>query len=459
MRQLSFLIPILALVGHLGSALVSASPSERALIRVAAAQADRISAQYGLSPVATMVDGAEQLVVAEGSGGMFFEQIAALLQGDPDIYGIERAVTARLPGLASVASSQPTRSDVLAELTRQGEASTPCWSLANVGSLWNGFVAQGMSSLIHLSAAQAESQGCGAGATVAIIDTAVDVDHPLLRDAVITGYDLRDGRPGVPVGKLDQSVMAILESANSNAVVMGLADVAMLERSMAPVVDPALAATLQGEDLPTFFGHGTMVAGLVRLVAPGARILPLQAFDDSGQAELLDIIRAVYFAVENGADVINMSFSLDTPSDELHRAIRYAHDHGVVCVAAAGNQAERDKVYPAAFSRAVGVAATDNADQLSDFSNYGSALVSLAAPGTGVISTYPAGLFAAGWGTSFSTPIVSGALALIHDASQAAKAHKQILVLSQGSVRLEGLESQIGSGRIDVLEVVRAAAP
>lgn len=463
MRQRSFLFPILALILSICAATVSAAQPERVLIRVSAAQAERVYAQYGLRAITTIQDGAEQLVLVEGSEGMLFEQIAALLQGDADVEGLEPGVVAELPDLASVSGVLPARSDVADDLIRQGELTAPCWSLYGPSAPWSGFADQRLTSLIHVDEAQAESFGCGAGATVAIIDTAVDVDHPLLADAVLASYDFRGGLPGVPAGKLNQSVMAILEATPSDSVVAGLGDLVMLDRSMAPLVDPASVSSFRPEDLPPFFGHGTMVAGLVRLVAPGARILPLQVFDDSGQADLLDVIQAIYFAVENGADVINMSFSVDSASSELRQAIDHARKQGVVCVAAAGNQAGKTHVYPAALSHTVGVAATDSEDRLSDFSNYGSSLVSLAAPGTGVISTYPAGLFAAGWGTSFSTPIVSGALALIHDAAlqqdKVAEAQKQVLALAQGSVRLEGLEGKIGSGRIDILEVVRAVTP
>ena len=107
-----------------------------------------------------------------------------------------------------------------------------------------------------------------------------------------------------------------------------------------------------------------------------------------------------------------MSFSIDGESDELARAIDYAVRRGSLCVAAAGNDGASVLVYPAAIPEAIGVAATDLDDFVAPFSNYGNDLVKLAAPGVAVITTYPGGGWAAASGTSFSTPWVSGGIAL-----------------------------------------------
>jgi subtilisin family serine protease len=85
----------------------------------------------------------------------------------------------------------------------------------------------------------------------------------------------------------------------------------------------------------------------------------------------------------------------------------------VICVAAAGNSGEQTTVYPAALKGVIDVASTSNSDTQSTFSNYGAPPVWLAAPGEGVMTTYPFGTSAAGWGTSFSTPLVTGTTALM----------------------------------------------
>lgn len=81
-----------------------------------------------------------------------------------------------------------------------------------------------------------------------------------------------------------------------------------------------------------------MVMGVIHLVAPAARLLPLKTFRSDGTGFLSDIVRAVYYAVENNANVINMSFDTQTNSQELRTALSYANQNNIICVASAGNQ-------------------------------------------------------------------------------------------------------------------------
>lgn len=114
-------------------------------------------------------------------------------------------------------------------------------------------------------------------------------------------------------------------------------------------------------------------------------------------------------------------------------------------MASAGNDGKDELVYPAALSNVMGVASTSNNDTRSFFSNYGQDIVWVAAPGEAVISTYPFGTYAAGWGTSFSAPMVSGAVALLLNVqsncnqSQAAQAiaHAKLLTPDLGNRRLD----------------------
>jgi len=147
-------------------------------------------------------------------------------------------------------------------------------------------------------------------------------------------------------------------------------------------------------------------------VAPTALIMPLKAFQADGTSNLFDILRAIYYAVDRGARVINMSFSTEQRSAEMRRAINYAVSRGVICVSSTGNNGARLRVYPAAFGNVLGVGSTSNRDARSTFSNFG-ADVTLAAPGEGIITTYPGGHYAAAWGTSFSAAFVSGGAALL----------------------------------------------
>jgi len=107
-----------------------------------------------------------------------------------------------------------------------------------------------------------------------------------------------------------------------------------------------------------------------------------------------------------------VSFDYTSYSSELANAIKYANRNSVVSVASAGNDGEQIMVYPGGLTAVIDVASTSNSDIQSVFTNYGAPPVWLAAPGEGVMTTYPWGTWAAGWGTSFSAPFVSGTAAL-----------------------------------------------
>jgi subtilisin family serine protease len=241
---------------------------------------------------------------------------------------------------------------------------------------------------------------------------------------------------------LDQSTTAILDQ--STTAILDKNHVVVLNQSTTAILDQSTTAILDRANLPAAFGHGTMVAGLVHLVAPGAKIMPVKVFTGAGAATLSGIVDGIYFAVDNGADVISMSFSSPTGSKALKTAIKYANSHGVICVASVGNDGQNTTVYPAGYN-VIGVASTDNSMRRSVFSNYGS-VVTLAAPGEGVITLYPANSYAAGWGTSFSTPLVAGAAALLLERgptneSQAAQALSQAIPIGQ----------QLGAGELNLL--------
>jgi thermitase len=191
---------------------------------------------------------------------------------------------------------------------------------------------------------------------------------------------------------------------------------AVVNQSTMAVVNQAVATALEQPQYAAF-GHGTMTAGIVHLVAPTAQILPLKAFSANGTGYLSSVIAAVIWGTQQGANVLNMSFDVTTYSNELARAINYAAKNGVVLVASAGNNGLQMMVYPAGLANVMGVASVSDADTLSTFSNYGSPPVWVAAPGEAIISTYPFATYAAGWGTSFSTPFVAGTAALFQSAT------------------------------------------
>jgi len=310
-------------------------------------------------------------------------------------------------------------------------------------TVWRGYVTQTGNQLIQTDATHSSFNVAGSGVTVAVIDTGVDPTNPVLQNLLVSGYDFtRNSKGGSEKADVSQSTVAVLDQAKP----------AQVNQSTVAVLDQSTVAVLDSQQYAAF-GHGTMVSGIVHLVAPQANIMPLKSFTADGSGYDSDILRAIYYAVKNGANVINMSFSYSTSSPELANAINYAANNGVILVASAGNDGKQVSVYPGALPNVIDVASTSNKDRVSSFSNYGAPPVWMAAPGEAVVTTYPWGTYAAGWGTSFSTPFVSGAAALLVNVS--AKCNQ-----SSGHNALAHAQwisaPQVGNGRLDTYQAVQA---
>ena len=309
-------------------------------------------------------------------------------------------------------------------------------------TVWHGYVAQPAAELIRIDDTHSAFNVAGAGVIVAVIDTGVDPTHPVLKGVLLPGYDFTRNQNGA-------SEKADVSGAAPDS---GSASAASVNQRTVAVLDQRTVAVLDGEKYSAF-GHGTMTAGLVHLVAPQAKIMPLKAFHADGTAYSSDILRAIYYAVQNGADVMNMSFNYTTHSPELAKAIRYANGKGVVMVASAGNDGQRTVTYPGGFFGVVDVASTDNNDVQSDFTNYGAPPVWLAAPGEAVVTTYPWNTYAAAWGTSFSTPLVTGTAALMMGAHGNCPAR----LVPGGLARADWIyDLDLGFGRLNAYDAVQA---
>jgi subtilisin family serine protease len=157
------------------------------------------------------------------------------------------------------------------------------------------------------------------------------------------------------------------------------------------------------------FGHGTHIAGLIRTVAPAARILPYRVMDAEGRGKLYDIAVGLERALEEEVDVVNLSFRFAEPSALLDGILDRLVARGVRVVAAAGNRAGA-AAYPASHPGVIAVAAADGG-ALAGFS--ASRGVDIAAPGVELVSSYPGSGLATASGTSMATALVTGSLALL----------------------------------------------
>jgi len=362
------------------------------------------------------------------------DEVVAELQQDPDVLTIEAQNTVNVPELDSSPQLNQSTAAILDALA----GTTPVNYFGN--SVWSSYVNQIAAGLIRVSDSHELATGIG---VVAVLDTGVDPNHPLIQGSLVPGYDFVNDTP------FTASEWSDLSSTTSD--ILGqptmTATAVQVNQSTAAILDQSTAAILDTTLLPASFGHGTMVAGLIHLVAPTAQIMPIKAFKGDGSADLSDIVRGIYFAVDNGARVINMSFSMSRRSAALGGALAYATANGVVCVASVGNDGIQARRYPASYPNVIGVASTDNLDERSTFSNYGEHLVEITAPGEGVVTAYPGGHYAVVSGTSFSAPLVSGAMALMLQLDISLNQYEA----TQGISNAKRLgDEDLGFGRLDL---------
>jgi subtilisin family serine protease len=402
--------------------------------------------RHGFTVVKELFDGTNCVMLVT-SPSANVSGVETETENDLLVVSIEPQQRVSLPELSSLTQPTLTQSTTSILDTLPGRTLVPFFG----STVPSNYTTQAATSIIRLSDARTATNLTGSG-TVAIIDTGADFTHPALASVLASGYDFTRDTVGASeladldpaaAAQLQQSTTSILDAQNT--LVLNTSSMAILNQSTTSILDQSTTSIL--DSTLAEFGHGTMTAGIVHLIAPTAQIMPLKAFHADGSSNLSDIIRAIYYAANNGANVISMSFSLDQPSPGLQAAVQYALNKNVILVASSGNDGLKTLVYPASYGGVQGIGSTNNSDIRSNFSNYGSGVVKFAAPGEGVVTTYPGSSYAAGWGTSFSTPMVAGAAALILQAKPASKPGDITNVLSK-ALKV----NDMGYGRIDLFQ-------
>ena len=219
--------------------------------------------------------------------------------------------------------------------------------------------------------------------------------------------------------------------------------------------------------------HGTHVAGTIAGTggtghAPNVTIMPVKYLDSTGSGTISNAIRAIDYAVQNGAKILNNSWGSASYSQFLGEAIDRARQAGVLVVAAAGNgdssghgiDLNITPFYPAGYSYAnvISVGASDKANNLTAWSNFGSKIVDVAAPGLGIVSTRNGNAYATLSGTSMATPLVSGVLGLIWSAKPGLSfAQVKNILLSTVDKEVPLSSKIVSAGRVNAFRAVQLA--
>lgn len=224
------------------------------------------------------------------------------------------------------------------------------------------------------------------------------------------------------------------------------------------------------DDADDDHGHGTHVSGIAAAATNNgigvaglgwqATILPLKIISKDGTGDTTDLISAIYYAADNGADVINMSIgdTADCPSS-VQAAVDYAYARGVAMVAASGSDGAGAEMYPANCEHVLGVASTERDDARSSGSNYGDH-VSVAAPGSGIYSTVMNDSYGTKSGTSMATPYVAGLAALLiaHYPSYSPDEIASAILDNARDLGQAGWDPYYGCGRINAREALVVGA-
>lgn len=359
--------------------------------------------------------------------GQSFEELYSELSQDPDVEYVERNyILRKVDGTADSASM--SFDDAVTSLSDQNRS---LGSYAQSGAPTKTTQAWGQIS-----------QSSSEIPIVAVIDTGVDYTHS-----------------GFPSGTIWQNPGEIDGNGiddDGNGYIDDIRGWNFVHKSNDPMDDD---------------DHGTHVAGIIVGVSRDIfsetdtspamiQIMPLKFLSADGSGATSDAIQAIYYAVNNGARIINNSWGGDNYSQALHDALAYAYQHHVAIAAAAGNFASNnDKVplFPANYPipSQLSVAASNDLDTLASFSNYGAVTVHVSAPGVSILSTTPGDRFRYMSGTSMAAPFVAGMMALAaREAPQLTGYQIRNLVMNTGEYIQTHSSKTITGFRVNTLNSV-----
>ncbi len=308
---------------------------------------------------------------------------------------------------------------------------------------------------------------------IAVIDSGVEVSHPDLKENIWTNND------EIPGNNIDDDRNGFVDDAVGWDFINN---------------EPNPAPQFSSGWTESGVSHGTMIAGIISArgnnyqgvagITWQSKIMSLKILNDRGEGRINDVVRAVDYAVKNGADIINLSFTGFGYSESLKEALERAYKKGVIVVAAAGNEqsggsgvnTDKKPIYPACYKGqngedlVLGVAATDALDQKTDFSGFGVKCVDLTAPGISFFSSIPKGgnqkdknkEYDGYWsGTSMASAVVSGTIALVLQVNPDLSSRQVVDIVLGTCDNIAQLnpsyKGQLGYGRVNTNDAVSFA--
>lgn len=423
---MSSLRSISAAAAALALTLAAAAPAHASRIHGRAMSAAEIRAMQG--------QGIREIIVERRAGVTAAERAALRAQAGIRYLGpgplpnteIDQAPAGRLAAaVATLGRSREVQfAEPNAEVHAAGVPNDPYfseqWALSNSGQSVDGTRGNAGDDI---GATYAWPHSTGSGVTVAVVDTGADSTAPDLQGQLVSGASFLNG--------------------------------------------------VQGTNTQDQNGHGTHVSGIIAAaqnnwtgvsgVAPGARIMPLQALEADGSGTLDDVAAAFAYAGQNNIRIVNASLGGPSSSQTLEQAVT-DYPNTLYVVAAGNNGTNNDGAstpfYPCDLPEAnlICVGASDQTDHPAYFSNYGSTSVDLFAPGVNILSTWLNSEYAYDSGTSMATPMVTGTLALMlarNPALSAAQLKSELLASVDPSPQLAGLS--VSGGELDAAAAVATA--